>query len=130
MDNQLRQGERAVLSSFRSREEADSAVKKLLALGIDHGSMSVTEVAPQPEAPRTHLLNPITGDIPSLASLVSEEQIHSRDASILQAATPIQSGMADGRDMVDGFNWCLTVVAPESLVERVVKVVKDGGGFT
>lgn len=130
MDNQLTAGERAVVSSFRSREEADSAAKKLRALGIDSGAISIAELAATPEDSQVQMRHPVTGNIPSLSSLVSDTATSSRDTSVLQAASPVNSGMADGWGMVNGFNWCLTVVAPEALVERVVKVVKDGGGFT
>lgn len=120
--------ERAVLSSFRSREEAEGAAKKLRALGVT--DMNIRSFSGAPSAEKDHMINPVTGDFESLASLSGDAILSSRDAGILQAASPINSGMADGDGMVTGFNWGLTVVAKEALVERVVRVIKDAGGFT
>jgi hypothetical protein len=95
----------SVLSSFRSREEAKGAMKKILTLGIGQDAVQV-------------------------AALAGDESANSRDASVLRAADPVNSGMADGKGMVTGYNWLLTVIAPENLVERVVRIVKENGGFT
>ena len=120
--------ERAILSSFRSQEEAQGAAKKVQSLGIK--DVKINSFSAAPDRQKNLLMNPITGNFESLAWLSGDTNVGSRDSGILQAASPINSGMSDGQDMITGYNWGLTVVSPEGLVERVVKVIKDAGGFT
>lgn len=130
MDYRLNAGERSVLSSFRSLEEAEMARRKICSLGIEEECVSVAQVASGPHGESQQHWPPIPGAGAGLASLVSDTAVGWPDTSILQAANPVNSGMADGWGTVTGYNWCLTVVTPEALVERVVRVIKDGGGYT
>ncbi|PWI57926.1 hypothetical protein [Sulfoacidibacillus thermotolerans] len=118
---------RAVLSSFRSREEAEGAAKKIHSLGIR--DVAINEITEGPFEGE-EIRNPLSGDIPSLAILTGNTRSTSLNQRIAKAADPVSSGMADGFGIVTGYNWGLTVVAPENLVDRVVHIIKSAGGYT
>ena len=124
----LPKGERAVLSSFRTREAAEGAARKIRALGLQDLSINTFSTLPRDYGQGNNY--PISGNITSLASLVEDVAVSSRDAGVLLAADPVNSGMSDGAGLITGYNWGLTVVSPEPLVDRVVAIIKDAGGYT
>lgn len=106
-------------------------MKKIMALGIGRDAVRVDAMDGTPfEQMKGWVTNPAAGRFPGLAQLVGDKAMTSRDAGVLEAADPVNSGMTDGKGMVTGFDWLLTVVAPENLVERVVRIVKESGGYT
>jgi len=120
--------ERTVLASFYSRKEAEDAATEIKQIGVD-----VTAVD------ELHAYNgfipekrtfPISGDIPSLASLTLNTNFSSRDSNVLLAADPAASGMSDGQDNITGRNFLLTVVCPEQQVEEVVDIIRKHHGYT
>lgn len=124
-------GERSILSSFLSEEDANRAAEQVQGLGID-----VVQVAPLHalavsggDEPKRKAF-PITGRIPSLASLTLHTTPDSRDAGVLLGANPIASGMSDGEDVVTGRNYLLTVVCDDSLVDTAVNIIKACNGYT
>lgn len=124
----LDKGERAVLSSFRSREAAERAAHKIRSLGLQ--DLSINTFSTLAMDYRYGNNYPISGNITSLSGLVEDADISSHDAGVLLAADPVNSGMSDGEGFVTGYNWGLTVVSPDALVDRVVAIIKAAGGFT
>ena len=124
----LDKGERAVLSSFRSREAAEGAARKIRSLGLQDLSINSFSTLAMDYGYGNNY--PISGNITSLAGLVEDADLSSHDDGILLAADPVNSGMTDGEGVVTGYNWGLTVVSPDALVDRVVAIIKAAGGFT
>lgn len=120
--------ERTILASFRSAADAQAVADQLQAMGA--GTTQVDELHAQPGLRPDRRAFPITGDIPSLASLTLNVDVRSRDAGVLLAADPSASGLSDGQGNVTGRNFLLTAICPESIVERAVQAIKDGDGFT
>lgn len=120
--------ERTVLASFYSLAEASKAADKVHAVGIEVAQVDELHAYPG-SAPERDTF-PISGDIPSLASLTLNTEVSSRDTGILLSADPAASGMSDGQGNVTGRNYLLTVVCPEAQVEQVVQIIKDGNGYT
>lgn len=120
--------ERTVLSSFYSEADAKRAERQIQSLGIEVTQVSELHAYPGDMPDRRAF--PISGKIPSLASLTLNTDPSSRDAGVLLAADPAASGMTDGADNVTGRNFLLTVVCPEAQVEQVVNIIKDCGGYT
>jgi|GEM_PF-4040052 len=73
---------------------------------------------------------PIAGKISSLANLTLGTNPRSRDSSILLGADPSASGMTDGSNNISGRNYLLTVVCDNSLVDKVVAMIKAENGYT
>ncbi|MBX5435802.1 MAG: hypothetical protein IRZ33_01140 [Alicyclobacillaceae bacterium] len=120
--------ERTVLASFHSEADASRAAEQIRALGIPVAQVDELH-AYGGEPPERHAFI-ISGQFPGLASITLSHTPDSRDAGVLLAADPSASGMSDGEDNVTGRNWLLTVVCPEHLVEDVVRLIKDCGGYT
>jgi hypothetical protein len=121
-------GERTVLASFYSLPEANHAADKVHALGVEVAQVDELH-AYGGDIPQRRAF-PISGDIPSLASLTLNTEVSSRDAGVLLAADPSASGMSDGQGNITGRNYLLTVVCPEKQVEPVVQIIKDCNGYT
>jgi len=121
-------GERSVLASFYSQEEAQHAATQIKQLGIEVASVDELHayggVAP---AKRSF---PLSGEIPSLASLTENAAVSSRDAGVLLAASPAASGMSGSDDASTGRNYLLTVVCPNQQVQQVVQMIKNCHGYT
>lgn len=120
--------ERTVLSSFYTQEEAKKAAERIEGIGVE--TTKVDELHAFGGIHAEQHAFPITGDIPSLASITLDTSIRSRDAGIMLAADPSASGMADREGNDIGRNWLLTVVCEDALVEEVVQIIKDGNGYT
>jgi hypothetical protein len=120
--------ERSVLASFHSQSEAESAQAKAEKLGVSDTQVAHFSAYGTPD--RQDPIHTISGEIPSLAALTLDTHATSRDAGILLAVDPSASGMSDGEGRITGRDWLLTVVCPEDKVEAVVKIIKDGNGYT
>jgi hypothetical protein len=126
--------EQAILSWFKTRQEAEKAVDQLKSIGVE--AYQIAETSAYPNLDQTeHWTNPITGHIPSLSTLTFGFTPNSRDAAILLGASADASGMSDGRDegggeSLAGYNYLLTIVVDSSIVEQCVDTIKKGGGWT
>lgn len=120
--------ERSVLASFYSESEALHAADEIKQLGVE-----ITQVdqlhAYGGIIPEKRLF-PISGNIPSLASLALNTLPSSRDTSVLLAADPSASGMSDGEGNITGRNYLLTVVCANELVDQVVQIIRNNKGYT
>jgi len=120
--------ERTVLASFYSEPEAQQAASQIHAMGVEVAQ--IDELHAYGGVTPNRRFYPISGDIPSLAELSLNAQVLSKDASVLLAADPAASGMADGRSNITGRNYLLTVICPEPLVDKAVQVIRTANGYT
>lgn len=119
--------EKNILAYFKSPEEAEGAAAKLKALRAS--ALQIDRISPHPGEGIDEIMNPITGNITSLATLTQGADISSRDAGILLAADPVSSGMSDGGGhFVTGRDILLTAVVDESVHEQALRVIEESGG--
>jgi hypothetical protein len=120
--------ERTVLASFYSETEAKQAAGQIQQLGVE--TTQVDQLHAYGGVIPEKRLFPISGNIPSLASLTLNTLPSTRDASVLLAADPAASGMSDGEENITGRNFLLTVVCANELVEQVVQIIRNNRGYT
>ncbi len=120
--------EKNILAYFNSPEQAEGIATKLKSLrAID---VQVDRFSKYPGESTDEVMNPITGNVASLATLTQGAAISSREAGILIAADPAASGLSDGGEgQVTGKNILLTAVVDESVYEQALRVIQDGGGM-
>ncbi|WP_139492478.1 hypothetical protein [Brevibacillus dissolubilis] len=122
--------ERNILAGFHTMDEADKAAEQLKQAGID--TVQVDQVGQYPGIGVEKVLNPITGEIPSLGNLtLSAEFPSGRDASILAAADPDASGLSDGRQGRLASNTTgilLTCVVAENRAAEAEQIISSNGG--
>lgn len=119
--------EQNILSGFSTEEAASHAKKALLEAGFS--IVQIDHVGQLPGSGVDSILNPITGEFSSLASLTLSGDFPSgRDASVLAAADPDASGMADSGD--DPFTpFLLTAVVPEDRNAEATEIIRSFGGM-
>ncbi|HEX7055863.1 MAG TPA: hypothetical protein VF260_01530 [Bacilli bacterium] len=119
--------EKNILAYFNTPEEAEAVKRKLESLRAS--ALSIRKVAKFPGDGVERIMNPITGDIPSLASLTLAADITNKSAGILTAADAGASGMSDGgQGMPTGRNILLTAVIAEEHFHQALRVIEAGGG--
>ena len=91
--------------------------------------MQIDRVDPFPGDGIDRITNPITGDVPCLASLTLDADPGSRDASILMAADSSASGMSGGIDESAGRDVLLTVVIDDEKHHQALDIVRQNGGL-
>jgi hypothetical protein len=120
--------EKNILAYFHSPEQAEAIASKLNALRAI--AVQVDRFSRYPGEGMNNIMNPLTGNITSLATLTQGAEISSRDEGILIAADPSASGMSDGGDGgVTGRDILLTAVVDESVYEQALRVIEQGGGM-
>lgn len=123
--------ERAILAYFHSPEQAEGVASKLRALRVD--TIQIDRISHYPsdsDMGVERVMNPINGDIPSLASLTFNADFNSRDASIMASADPIAYSMSGGGgDRVTGRDILLTAVVDEQVYEQALRVCEQSGGL-
>ena len=122
----LDQNERAIIAGFNTMEQAEKTAKALeqvetIDISIDR--VSIHGVAKFEDRD----LNPITGDFPGLANATYDDKM-GRDSSVLAAAHPSASGMADGNDENVGMDVVLTVVVNANNYDKAAQIVRQNGG--
>lgn len=122
-------GERTILSSFLSEEDAKRALAQVKQSGVETAQVDALHAFVGDEPQRDSFL--ISGKIPSLSSLtlhVTPDLM--RDEGVLLAAHPAASGMSDGEGEITGRNYLLTVVCDDAQVEPTVNIIKACNGYT
>lgn len=119
--------ERNILAGFHSMDDANKAAEQLKQAGFE--TVQVDNIGQFPGGGVPERMNPITGRIPSLGDLTQGADFPSgRDASVLAAADPAASGMADkGDDMVQP-TILLTAVVPEERGDEATSIIRSCGG--
>ncbi|UFJ40421.1 hypothetical protein LOK74_20685 [Brevibacillus humidisoli] len=119
--------ERNILAGFRSVDEAERAAEQLRKAGFQ--TVQVETIDRYPGEDVQQVINPISGQIPSLGALTLGADFPSgRDASVMAAADPSASGMSDGDQDSGGANILLTAVVPEQRGDEAVQLIRSLGG--
>ena len=118
--------ERNILAGFQTVEAAEKAANSLRQAGFD--TIQIAHIGQYPGDGIEQITNPVTGEIPSLAALTEAGDFPTgRDASVLAAAGPDASGMADRGDVGLG-NILLTAVVLENRGDEAVQIIRSHGG--
>ncbi|MDF2684356.1 MAG: hypothetical protein K0R47_5546 [Brevibacillus sp.] len=120
--------ERNILSGFHSEEDASKAADALRQAGFS--IVQIDRVGQFPGDGNESIMNPISGEIPSLGSMtLAGDFPNGRDASILAAANPDASGMADRGDDNLNRSVLLTAVVPEERGDEATQIITSLGGM-
>ncbi|QSF43942.1 hypothetical protein [Paenibacillus tianjinensis] len=120
--------EKNILAYFKAPEEAEGVSRKLQALRVI--DMSIDTFSKYPGNAQYSGNNPLTGDIPSLATMTLNSTMDSHSAGILAAADSSASGMSHGGDGgPTGRNILLTVVVDSGSFDQALKIIEDAGGM-
>ncbi|HZG15697.1 MAG TPA: hypothetical protein VE710_11830 [Candidatus Bathyarchaeia archaeon] len=119
--------ERNILAGFRSMDDANKAAQQLKQAGFQ--TVQVDNVGQYPGEGIPAYMNPITGRIPSLGDLTQGADFPTgRDASVMAAADPAASGMADKGDDPVRPTILLTAVVPENRGDEAANIIRSCGG--
>lgn len=120
--------ERNLLVGFASIDDAQEAEKALKQAGITE--TQVDQISPYPGEGPQQVMNPLTGNIPSLGYLTLDAQFSSKTASILAATDVSASGMSDGDGMMPEVNQSvlLTAIVPEEQADQAIQIARQYGG--
>ena len=123
--------EKNILAYFHSPDQAEGIASKLRALrAIDVQVDRFSRYPGGPSMGTDDIMNPITGNIASLATLTQGAPISGHGDGILIAADPSASGMSHGGEgIVTGRNILLTAVVEEATYEQALRVIEEGGGM-
>ncbi|MCC2683162.1 MAG: hypothetical protein K0R75_61 [Paenibacillaceae bacterium] len=127
MESQNRD-QRNILAYFKSPQEAEKVEEQLKQLGVR--DTSVDRISAYPGSGVDHVMNPITGDFPSLGYLTLDADYSNISAGILSAVDVNASGMSDGGDeTISGRDILLTAVVDEVYYNQAMSLIKTGGGM-
>ena len=120
--------ERNLLAGFVSFDDAQAAERALKQAGFS--IVQVDDLSPYPGEGVQEVMNPITGNIPSLGYLTLDADFSSKSASILAATDVSASGMSDGDGMMPEVNQgvLLTAVVPVEQADQAEQIIKEYGG--
>ncbi|GGF78561.1 hypothetical protein GCM10010912_24520 [Paenibacillus albidus] len=120
--------EKSILAYFKSPEEAEAVSRKLQSLRVI--DMAIDRFGKYPGDASYSGNNPLTGDIPSLATMTLNSQVDSRSAGILASADTSASGMSHGGDGgPTGRNILLTVVTDAQSHDQALRIIEEAGGL-
>lgn len=122
-----------LLFYFKSVDDAKQAEQALHDAGFTE--VQVDEISAYPGEGVQERMNPITGNIPSLADLTLAADISRKSAGILTTSDVNASGMSDGFNMNEGHeqeagrNVLVTVVTSEERGDEARGILKKYGGI-
>ncbi|MFC8684842.1 hypothetical protein [Brevibacillus porteri] len=120
--------ERNILAGFHTEEDAQEAEKALRQAGFS--IIQIDRIGQFPGDGNEQIMNPISGDFPSLGNLTLAGDFPSgRDASIMAAVDPDASGMADRGDDNLYRSILLTAVVPEEQGDLATEIIRSHGGM-
>lgn len=120
--------ERNILAGFHNEEEAAKAADALRKAGFT--TVQIDRIGQFPGDGNEKIMNPITGEIPSLGTMtLAGDFPNGRDASVLAAASPDASGMADRGDDNLNRSVLLTAVVPEERGDEATEIIRSFGGM-
>jgi len=128
---QLRQGERAILASFASSNDAERATRALRQAGFRTVQLDrISRYTPRSDA---EFNNPLAGRARTQTglSLASADlaRMGERDDRTLLGADPAVSGYGLlNYGVAGGEAFLVTVVAPEAGIERALEILRQHGG--
>lgn len=120
--------ERNILAGFHNEEEAAKAADALRKAGFT--TVQIDRIGQFPGDGNEKIMNPITGEIPSLGTMtLAGDFPNGRDASVLAASSPDASGMADRGDDNLNRSVLLTAVVPEERGDEATEIIRSFGGM-
>ncbi|MNO19843.1 hypothetical protein D3C76_95810 [compost metagenome] len=120
--------ERSILAYFKSPEEAEAVSRKLQSLRVI--DMSINRFSKYPGGAQYSGNNPLTGDIPSLATMTLNSTLDSHSAGILAASDSSASGMSHGGEGgPTGRDILLTVVLDSEVFDQALSLIEEAGGL-
>ncbi|RAP26248.1 hypothetical protein EEL32_17805 [Brevibacillus laterosporus] len=118
----------SVLAGFSSLQNAQQAADELRQLGCS--TVQIDEVSSYPGKGVDKIMNAITGEIPSLGSLtLSGDFPTGPDASVLAAADPSASGMADRGAEASMPGLVLTCLVDDAISSKATQIIQSYGGL-
>lgn len=120
-------GERSILATFPTTNQAEEAAKRLKEEGYD--TVGVTRIGQFGFEPTSHISDPVAGQAITLSGLTlfGGNEDHLGAAGPLLAASPMASGQS-ASDAGGGFGVLLTVVTTEESITRAVELIREYGG--
>jgi len=121
--------EKNILAFFRSPEQAEKALQRIKDLKLVDSSIDRFDGYPGDGV--DHIMNPITSNFDSLATLTLGGDFPDRDAGILASASISASGMSSGGDdnETTGRDILLTIVIEEEDFEKAMAIVQEEGAL-
>ncbi|WP_406797251.1 MULTISPECIES: hypothetical protein [Brevibacillus] len=120
--------ERNILAGFHTEDDAQKAEKALRQAGFS--TIQIDRIGQFPRDGNEQIVNPISGDFPSLGNLTLAADFPSgRDASVMAAVDPDASGMADRGDDNLNRSVLLTAVVPEEQGDLATEIIRSYGGM-
>jgi len=119
--------EKYILAYFNSAEQARVVAQQIQPLGVI--DMQIDRINPYPGHGIDRLVNPLTGNVPSLANLTMDANPTSLDASVLMGADISASGMSGQIDDTASRDILLTVVIDEKNHLQALDIVRQNGGL-
>lgn len=120
--------EKNILAYFKSPEAAEAVSRKLQSLRVI--DMSIDRFSKYPGGAQYSGNNPLTGDIPSLATMTLNSTLDSHSAGILAAADSSASGMSHGGEGgPTGRDILLTVVLDSEVFDQALSLIEEAGGM-
>ncbi|WNQ13440.1 hypothetical protein MJA45_10590 [Paenibacillus aurantius] len=121
-------GTKNILAYFHAPEEAQAMADRLKGMGAEEVSVDTFSLTPGEAVDGT--VNPLTGEVTSLAGLTLDTPVSSRSTGILLAAHPSASGMSDGGEgEPSGRNIVLTAIVPDGIHQQALKQIEEAGGL-
>jgi hypothetical protein len=121
-------GSKNILAYFKSPENAREAAMKLASLGVTE--VEIDRFSKYPGDGLDRWMNPLTGNISSLARQTLGMDPSSRDASVLAASDVSASGMSDGGPgSITERDILLTAVVDDLVHQRALQAIREAGGM-
>ncbi len=118
--------EKNILAYFKSPDKAQEAAAKLKDLGVI--DLQIDRFRKYPGDGVSRFMNPITGQIESLADLTLGLEDSGPDSRVLLDADVTASGMSDGgNDVLTGHDILLTVVVDEASHHKALEILRQAG---
>jgi hypothetical protein len=119
--------ERNILAYFKSPDEANKVAEKIKNLGVM--DVQIDRFSKYPLGSADQLMNPLTSDIPSQATLILGADA-GRDTGILASIDVSASGMSDGgQTPITGRDILLATIVDESIFDQARQLIREGDGL-
>ncbi|HEU4962477.1 MAG TPA: hypothetical protein VFV52_01260 [Bacilli bacterium] len=119
----------AILAYFNSPDDAQIAAERVQH-ELDIEDVQIDRISAQPNSePTQRVMNPITGNIASHASLIQgTDSLSGKSPGILLGSDPVVSGMSGGDGNITGRDILLTVVCPKAQLDQALSIINECGG--
>jgi len=116
-----------ILAYFKSPEEANKVLEEIKSLGVTE--IQIDRFGRYSLGSADQLMNPLTSDTPSQATLTLGADA-GQDTGILLSADVSASGMSDGgQDPITGRDIILGAVVNEAIFDTCTQLIREGNGL-